>query len=207
MNPTDPSDRAERMKKVLADSYPRVAEGHRKEPLPESVRAALAGNPRTAPKSVPFIEKLLSLLRGPQLAGLGAAAVLIIAAVVLTRPPADIGNTGNGGTDTIRSGGGAVSEPSLIVLHALTEPQSAALRSSGYFRPEQLLVTPAEGDLAAFLETMRRPNLVLADGDTGEISAPFAGDDGPAPVPFANDDTDLAPLLLDMLAELPEPEK
>lgn len=207
MNPTDPSDRAERMKKILADSYPRVAEGHRKEPLPESVRAALAGNPRPETKAVPFFEKLLSLLRGPQLAGLGAAAVLVIAAVVLTRPPVEINNPGNGGTDTMRSGGGVVSEPSLIVLHALTEPQSAALQSSGYFQPEQLLVAPTEGDLAAFLASKRRPNLVLADGDTGEISAPFAGEDAPAPVAFASDDNDLAPLLLDMLAQLPEPEK
>lgn len=207
MNPADPSERLERMKKVLADSYPRVAEGHRKEPLPGSARAALAGNPRTEPKALSFFEKLLSLLRGPQLAALGSAAVLVIAAVVLTRPPADTGNTGIGGTDTMRSGGGAVSEPSLIVLHALTEPQSAALLSSGYFRPEQVLVAPADGDLTTFLETKRRPNLVLADGDTGEISAPFAGLDGPSPISFTSDDTDLAPLLLDMLAKLPEPEK
>lgn len=203
MNPTDPSERVERMKKILADSYPRVAEAHLKEPLPSSARAALAGNPRTEPKPISFIEKVLSLLRGPQLTAIGAAAVLVIAAIVMTRPPADIGNN----RDTMRSGGGSVSEPSLIVLYSLTESQSAALMSSGYFRPEQLLVAPANGDLTDFLESKRRPNLILADGATGEITAPFAGEDAPAPVSFASHDADLAPLLLDMLAKLPEPGK
>jgi len=203
MNPTDPSERVARMKKILADSYPRVAEPHLKEPLPASARAALAGNPRTEPKAVSTFEKLLSLLRGPQLTALGAAAMLVIAAIVLTRPPAGIGNN----RDTMRSGGGSVSEPSIIVLHSLTEAQSAALRSSGYFRPGQLLAAPADVELSAFLESNRRPNLILADGDTGEITAPFAGEDAPAPVSFASQDDDLAPLLLDMLAKLPEPGK
>lgn len=190
------------MKKVLAESYPRRAVGQRNEALPESVRAALAGTARTAETLVPFHEKLLSWLRGPQLIALGAAAVVILIATLMIRPADD--DLGGGGL-TMRSGGGPVSGPPVIVLSGLSDGQIAALRDSGYFRPEQLLIAPA-ADAPAFLEANRRPNLVWIDGPSGEIAAPFAGDDGPEPVLFPPGETDLAPLLLDMLANLPEPE-
>ncbi|WP_193213830.1 hypothetical protein [Luteolibacter marinus] len=204
MNPSDPSERLERMKQVLADSYPRVSGQHGREPLPESVRVALGGQVRSAPDKVPFFEKLFSLLRGPQLAAVAVTAMLVIAAVILTRPPSGVETGGSKGQD-FRSGGGTAGLPSLVVLHQLGAAQTEALESSGYFRPEQLAVVPAGDDLAAFLESNKRPNLLLVDGATGEITAPFAGDTGPAAISFAGDETDLAPRILDLLAELPEP--
>lgn len=201
MNPSDPSERIERMKRVLADSYPRVAEGRAKEPLPESVRAALRGPAVRETAAAPFLERLLSFFRGPQLAALGLTAVLVIAAVLNFGPRENgAGNT----TDTMRSGGGTAGLPSLVVLHGLSAEQTAALQASGYFRPEQLLAVPAGQDVAAFLEAQRRANLVLVDGTKGTISAPFAAADGPAATAFAGGETDLAPLVLDMLAKVPQ---
>jgi len=203
MSPSNqPSPRVERMKKMLAESFRSRTEDQRNEPLPASVRAALSGTVRSAERKIPFHEKLLSWLRGPQLIALGAAAVVIIFATVQFRPADD---DGGGGGLTMRSGGGAVSGPPVIVLQGLSGEQIAALRDSGYFRPEQLLVAPA-ANAPGFLEENRRPNLVLINGESGEISAPFAGADGPEPILFPPGETDLAPLLLDMLANLPEPE-
>jgi hypothetical protein len=207
MNFPDPSERRERVKQVLADSYPRLAEGQRKEALPASVRAALAGSAAPAARreaaGESLLDKLLSFFRGPQLAALGVAAVLAIVAVVMTRPPVE---SPGDGKQTMRSGGGGAGLPSRVVLHGLSEEQAEALKSSGYFRPEQLLVVPAGQDLAAFLETQRRPNLVLVDGIKGTLSAPFATAEGPAAITFESGESDLAPRILDLLAEIPSPE-
>lgn len=203
MNPSDPSERVERMKQVLADSYPRAAAGQRKEPLPESVRAALRGPAVRETSSVSLLDRLLSFFRGPQLAAIGVTAVLVIVALLALGPPEQ---DAKDGTDTMRSGGGSVSLPSLVVLHGLSAEQSAALQSSGYFRPEQLLAVPAGQELAAFLEANRRPNLIVVDGTKGTITAPFAAAEGPAAMTFTGGETDLAPQVLDMLAKVPQPD-
>ncbi len=202
MNSSDPTDRLERMKKVLGESYPRVIDERRKDPLPASVRAELGATSGSgAPKSG-WAERLLSWLRGPQLVALGAAAVVVLVAVIALGPA----DKDDGAGQAMRSGGGTASAPPVVVLRGLDEAQLAALRDSGYFRPEQLLVVPAGMDLPTFLAGNRQPNLILVDASAGEISAPFAGDSGPAAVPFEPGESDLAPLLLDMLADLPEPE-
>lgn len=204
MNPSDPSERVERMKQVLADSYPRVAEGQRKEPLPESVRSALRGPAVRETPSASFLDRLLSFFRGPQLAAIGVTAVVVLVAVFTLGPREQ---DAKDGPDTMRStGGGTVSLPSLVVLHGLSAEQSAALQASGYFRPEQLLAVPAGQELAAFLEANRRPNLIVVDGTQGTISAPFATAEGPAAMTFTSGETDLAPPVLDMLAKVPQPE-
>lgn len=201
MNTNDPDHRLERVKQVLADSFPRTADGQEKEPLPASVRAALQGPAarETAPGS--FVERVLAWFRGPQLAAVAVTAVLVLVAVLQfgAEDPAAPDTA-----DTTRSGGGSTELPPVIVLHGLSTEQVEGLKASGYFRPEQLLVVPAGDALGAFLESHRRPHLVLVDGTGGEITLPFAGDGAPAATALPADNGELAPLLLDLLGSLPD---
>lgn len=202
MNSNDPDKRLERMKQVLADSFPRTADGQEKEPLPASVRAALQGPAarETAPAS--FIERVLAWFRGREFAAVAVTALLVLFAVVQFGP-GDKPAAGNG-TDTMRSGGGTTEQPPVIVLNGLSTEQVDGLKASGYFRPEQLLVVPAGETLDAFLESHRRPHLVLVDGTGGQITLPFAGDSGPEATAIPADEGELAPLLLDLLGNLPD---
>ncbi|BCX48239.1 hypothetical protein HAHE_21470 [Haloferula helveola] len=210
MNPSDSNDRIERLKQVLADSYPQRAEGRAKEPLPESVLAALEGREARTPSptvaKASFFEKVAAMFRTPQLAAVGMAAVVVIAAVWIFNP---FGSTttdpGPGpGPQDFRSPGGD-SKASIVIVTGLSDEQVSELQDSGYFREDQLVVVPSDSDLQSALEANRRPNLVLVDGGIGEISTPFAGDDGPDALAFSSDDDDLAELILETLAELPEP--
>lgn len=201
MNTNDPDKRLERMKQVLGDSFPRTADGQEKEPLPASVRAALQGPAarETAPAS--FVERVLAWFRGREFAAVAVTAVLVLFAVVQFGP-GDKPATGT--TDTMRSGGGTTEQPPVIVLHGLSAEQMEGLKASGYFRPEQLLVVPAGETLDGFLESHRRPHLVLVDGTGGKITLPFAGDGAPAATAIPADSGELAPLLLDLLGNLPD---
>jgi hypothetical protein len=201
MNTNDPDKRLERMKQVLAESFPRTAEGQEKEPLPASVRAALQGPAARETAPVSFVERVLAWFRGPQLAMVAVTAVLVLFAVVQFGPG---DKPATGGTDTMRSGGGTAELPPVIVLHGLSSEQVDGLKASGYFRPEQLLVVPAGEALDGFLESHRRPQLVLVDGTGGEITLPFAGEGGPAATAIPADNGELAPLLLDLLGNLPD---
>jgi|GEM_PF-4163428 len=207
MDHSDTNERIERLKQVLADSYPQQAEGQEREPLPESIRAALRGErvaePRPEPLKASWIERLGNFFRTPQLAAVAATAMVVLLAVlVLNRPGLSTAGGPDGGQD-IRSTGPDAGLPSVVVLHRLGDDRAAELESSGYFREGQLLRVPDGTELGAFLESQRRPNLVLVDGETGEISTPFAGDGTSAAVPFAAAD-DLAGRILDALSELPE---
>lgn len=210
MNAPDSQERLERLKQLLADSYPSRAE--KPEPLPESIRAALRGGSappvRAASVKAPLLERLLSLFRGPQLVALGAVAVVVLVAVIALNPPGtSTDGTGNG--TTMRSTGSEAGLPPVVVLHGLDPALAEELETSGYFREGQLLRVDPDGDLTAFLESHRRPNLVLVDGSKGgmvELSAPFAGDDARTPVAFGPDE-DLAGSILEILAGLPGPDE
>jgi hypothetical protein len=206
MNAPDNQDRLERLKQVLADSYPQRPDERTREPLPESVRAVLRGGTesRAEAAKAPLMERLLSFFRGPQWMALGAAAVVVLVAVIALNRPADPTTPGTG--NTMRNTGNGAGLPSLVVLHELDDARATALKDSGYFRDDQLLRVAPGADLTAFLESHRRPNLVLVDGATGEISTPFAGDSSAAPISFGSED-DLTDPLLEILATLPKPEE
>jgi hypothetical protein len=207
MNRPDNPERLERLKQVLADSYPERPDERTREPLPESVRDALRGGTaaRAEAAKAPLMERLLSVFRGPQLMALGAAAVVVLVAVIALNPPGPPDAPGDGGK-TMRSTGNGAGLPSVVVLHGLDDARAAALEESGYFREDQLLKPGPDTDLDAFLKTHRRPNLVLVDGTAGEISTPFAADPDKVVVSFDVGD-DLADAILEILANLPEPEE
>lgn len=208
-SPDPASERRERVKQLLADSYPRVAKSER-EPLPPRILAELQGRAteKSSPERDSFVQRLLAFLRGPQALGLGAAAALVVVAVIALLPERSTPTTDTGG-EVIRSGGTTPTAPPLIVLHGLSDAQLTALRASPLFRPEQLTVVPAGQDLASFTEANRRPQLIVVDGSANTITMPFYEAEPFAPLAF-DAGTDLETVLLDLLGELaqkaPQPE-
>jgi len=191
----DSSDRLERVKEALAQSYSRVRDEDR-EPLPSAAREILAKQEASIQeRKTSWWQRLHRFFQGPQLIGLGAAAMLVVAAVIMFP---------RGGADPtvpkgqpMRSGGDSQEASLLVVLKDLDPTQVQAIRESGYFRENQLLELAASGSL----ESYRDRQLVLVDGASGEISTPFA--ELPIKESFSTEDPELASLILDIIAELP----
>ena len=202
MTPPDPSsDRRERVKQMLANSYPRVREEDR-EPLPSSVLAELRGEKSDGSAKTErdsFWQRLGALLRGPQALGLGAAAALVLVAVFAILP--DTRNNGGDG-DPTRSGGTTPPDSPLVILHGLSDAQFEAVRAAPLLRGQWTEV-PDGQELAAFQEEKRGPQLIVVDGTNGTITMPFSTDDPPPEIEF-DQNTDLKEVLLNLLSDLAE---
>lgn len=189
------------MKKILAESYPKLPE--KRDPLPAGVLAELTGKDgrtrRRDAGGATLLERLAALLRGPQLAAVGAVAVLVVAAIVLLPGPDRNGQA-------IRSGGGTVDGPAVVVLAGLTAEQVDAVRASGYFRAAQLVVVAPGETVDSVLAANRQANLIVVDGTSGWISAPHATGDVPVPVKIPPGDLDLPAAIQDFNAALPAPQ-
>ena len=197
----DSPDKIERMKEVLADSYPKTAEKDR-QALPAAARQLLEKNSpgKAAEETQSLWQRLREFLRGPQLIGLGAAAVLVVVvALQLGGDPATDPTDPNG--TSFRSGAGDNLPSMLVVMKNLNDEQAEAIRSSGYFRDEQLLVLEAEDDLQEY----RDHQVVLVDGSIGEITTPFAVTKFTEKI--ESDPEDLPTQVLDLLSAITEDEE
>lgn len=184
------------MKEVLAESYPQVDEENR-ESLPPAALEILKGSSQSAPEKSSWPDRLRSLLHGPQLMGLGAAAVLILSVVFLYPRHHDTpGNEPN--TVNMRSGQGGEIQTLIVVLRGLTPEQISAVQESGFFKEPQLLILKTGETLPANLANQ----LVVVDGSQSLISSPSHQElIGEHQLP--EDIQDLPSLLLDLIAELP----
>jgi hypothetical protein len=194
----DSSDRLERVKEALAQSYARVRDEDR-EPLPSAAREILEKlEMPVQQREASWWQRLHRFFQGPQLIGLGAAAMLVVAAVImLPRGTVEPGITRGGGGQTMRSGDDTREASLLVILKDLDPTQVQAIRESGYFRDQQIFEMTSGGNL----EKYRDRQLVLVDGASGEISTPFA--ELPIKESFSTKDPELASLILDIIAELP----
>lgn len=197
MTPSDPSpERRDRMKQVLADSYPRVAKGNR-EPLPDSVLSEITGK-RTAAepaRAEGIIARLSALFRSPAALGLGAAAALVLVAVITFYP------TDKNGPDQMRTTDLPSPDAALVLLHDLTESQLEEFRL--FFQPNQLVIVGPNETLDAVIATLKeRPRLIVVDGITETISTPFAGPDAPPPITFSPGQGGLPTIVLDLDGDL-----
>ena len=187
-------DKIERMKEVLADSYPKAPEEER-QALPAAARQLLEkSSPETLVEdSQSLWQRLREFLRGPQLIGLGAAALVVVMAALhfAGKPPTEISDPS--GT-SFRSGAGEELPDMLVVMTRLNEEQTDAIQNSGYFRKEQLVTLGADDDL----EQYKDHQVVLIDGASGEITTPFS--DTVSTQSMASNPDDLASQVLDVLA-------
>lgn len=193
-------DKIERMKEVLADSYPKTAEEDRR-PLPAAAKQLLEkSSPKTTEAdSQSLWQRLREFLRGPQLIGLGAAAVLVIMVALQFAGDPPIETTDPTGT-SFRSGGGEELPAQLVVLRNLSDQQVGLIQGSGYFQKEQVLVLDADDDF----QNYRDHQVVLLDGSTGEITTPFASTKFTQSM--ASDPDDLVSQILDVLATFTDSE-
>jgi hypothetical protein len=190
-------DKIERMKEVLAQSCPK-ASGDQRRSLPAAARQLLEENSAdsSTPASLSWWERLQGLLRGPQLIAAGAVALLVIMVSLhfSNQTPVEIDKPKG---QTMRSGSDEALPPLLVVLKNLDEQQSDAIRNSGYFQEEQIVTLEVDGDIQRY----RDHQIVLVDGDRGEITTPFA------PTGFsqamASDPDEFVSQVLDALSNLP----
>lgn len=129
---TDKDPRIERLKEVLASSYPQVKKGGDQAPLPQSIIDRLHSKEE---QSASFFSKFVGFFTQPMPA-LGAVAILTICAVLVFRQDPPSVNQGPG----IRSGGETTSTPQLILINVPSVTLDK-FKASGYF-PENLLRTP-----------------------------------------------------------------
>ena len=194
-------DKIERMKKVLADSYPKPAENDR-QALPAAARQLLEkSSPQTTDADSQSIwQRVREFLRGPQLIGLGAAAIVVIMATLhfVSKPPTEITDPSG---PSFRSGAGDELPDMIVVMKNLNEQQTEAIKNSGYFREEQLVILGTEDDLQEY----RDHQVVLVDGTSGEITTPFSPTGSTQSM--ESDPDELASQVLDVLATFTDSEK
>lgn len=131
---TDQDPRIERLKEVLASSYPKVSEEADLAPLPDSILKRLRSEEEPQKEKVEALHaKVLRFFTQPMPAFSVAAMVIFCAVLVLKKNPTDLDPD-----SAIRSGGGIQKTPQLVMLHASTTDLEA-FQSSGYF-PEKVLV-------------------------------------------------------------------
>lgn len=215
-SPTPDPERLERVKEVLAESFPQVP-AHAQESLPESVLRELGVSERESARSAKpapsesFLDRLLQWMRGPQALGAGAVALLLIGVLVFL--PAR--EEGGGGDPVVPGDGGAgrvlrspvkkVTGPSMIVFHGVLAERVQEIVDSEIFRPEHMVTVEEGADLEAVLTEHRRLNLVLVDGTVGEVSLPFYSGDDLKPIALTPE-LELLDEVLRFLAKLPPPE-
>ena len=191
-------DKIERMKEVLADSFPKTAEEDR-QALPAAARQLLEKSSPAATEEAhtqSIWQRVGEFLRGPQLIGLGAAALVVVMATLHFSNPSTT-ETPEPSGPSFRSGSGEDLPAQLVVLKNLSANQTKAIQDSGYFQKEQVVILGTEE-----LETYQDHQVVLVDGTTGEITTPFATTTSPQTM--ASDLDELVSQIVDALATFEE---
>lgn len=176
--------RIERLKQVLASSYPRVDEEEKPAPLPQSVLERL--HPKVEPPES-ILTRFVNFVARP-VPALGAVAIVTISAFLVFRPDPTLPPQGPG----IRSGGETALTPRLVLVNA---PRDSVDRfqASGYF-PEDLLSVSTYGALG------RKPAIVL-DWRTRTITRYVSGGE-PVSEPFEGDDDEVLERVLELYQEM-----
>ncbi|YCM44308.1 hypothetical protein V2O64_23675 [Verrucomicrobiaceae bacterium 227] len=194
-------DKIERMKAVLAKSCPKPP-GEDRQALPAAARQLLekSSSNSSSGASLSWWQRLQGILQGPQLIGLGAAAVLLIMVALhfSNKPPTEIVNPKG---QAMRSGGDEKLPALLVVLKNLNDQQAETIQSSGYFQEDQIVTLDAGDDLQKY----RDHQVVLIDGASNKITTPFATTEFTQAM--ASDPDELVSQILAVLSTFPATEE